>query len=186
MATLDPLGKMLPIIQTEPFSKHLREKAIQIAEKRVLITRFKGSVEEKDFSVPTNCEGFGRLHHFKLNQAPGWPLNPLPIQPASKSLGLPYADMMQVQVFQNAVCNWRCWYCFVDFELLSGDRRYSEFKTAGELIDLYKLEPDAPQVIDLSGGQPDLVPEWKHLDAGRTRKERRQQNLSMERRQPQQ
>lgn len=67
---------------------------------------------------------------------------------------------MQVQVFQNAICSWRCWYCFVDYDLLSGNQKYAEFKTAAELLDLYDAEPQAPRVIDLSGGQPDLVPEW--------------------------
>ena len=77
-----------------------------------------------------------------------------------KALRLPESEMIQVQVFQNAVCSWRCWYCFVDFELLSGDRRFSEFKTADQLLDLYLAEELRPLVIDLSGGQPDLVPEW--------------------------
>ena len=65
-----------------------------------------------------------------------------------------------MQVFQNAICSWRCWYCFVDFELLSANPDHSGFKSVEELIDLYLSEPDRPQVIDLSGGQPDLVPEW--------------------------
>ena len=163
MANVAPEGLAditLPIIQTEPFSKHLREKAIRLDRQAILITRFDGSGEERDFSVPTNCQGFGRIHHFRLHQGDGWPPNPLPIQPASRSLMIEAPDVMLVQVFQNAVCNWRCWYCFVDFALLAGDQRYSEFKTAKELIDLYEAEQLAPRVIDLSGGQPDLVPEW--------------------------
>ena len=32
--------------------------------------------------------------------------------------------------------------------------------SADELIDLYLAENDRPKIIDLSGGQPDLVPEW--------------------------
>jgi rRNA maturation endonuclease Nob1 len=39
-------------------------------------------------------------------------------QPASRKLGLAEADMMEAQVFQVASCNWRCWYCFVPYELL--------------------------------------------------------------------
>jgi uncharacterized Fe-S cluster-containing radical SAM superfamily protein len=75
-------------------------------------------------------------------------------------LKLPLADSLQVQVFQNAICSWRCWYCFVDFDLLSANPKFSEFKTSEELIDLYLAESIQPKVIDLSGGQPDLVPEW--------------------------
>jgi uncharacterized Fe-S cluster-containing radical SAM superfamily protein len=150
----------LPVINTDTFSHHLRERAIDVADRRILVTRFTGSQEEHDFSAPSNCDGFGRVHHFRRYQGEGWPTNPLPIDPAAKALGIPAPDVMQVQVFQNAVCNWRCWYCFVDFELLSGDRRYSELKSCEELLDLYRREPNASDVIDLSGGQPDLVPEW--------------------------
>ncbi|MGA2602977.1 MAG: radical SAM protein [Verrucomicrobiia bacterium] len=82
------------------------------------------------------------------------------MDPALHALGLPCSDEIQVQVFQNAICSWRCWYCFVDFDLLSANPRHSEFKTVEELIDLYLKEPNRPKIIDLSGGQPDLVPEW--------------------------
>ncbi|MGH2749407.1 MAG: hypothetical protein ACRDK3_00780 [Actinomycetota bacterium] len=68
--------------------------------------------------------------------------------------------MVRAQVFQNAVCNWRCWYCYVPFDLLSGNPKNSAMLTTRELVDLYLAEKDRPQVLDLSGGQPDLVPEW--------------------------
>jgi len=150
----------LPVINTESFSEHLRQRAIDLEGKKVLVTRFTGSQEEQDFSVPANCSGFGRVHHFRRLQQGIWPENPLPIDPAAKALGIEPPDSIRVQVFQNAVCNWRCWYCFVDFQLLSADRRYSEFKSSSELLDLYQEDKDAPSVIDLSGGQPDLIPEW--------------------------
>ena len=163
MATLNPKALMsspLSVINTDQFSNHLRDKAIDLEREEVLITRYTGSSEERDFSVPSNCDGFGRIHHFRKTQASGWPANPLPIDPAARALGVPSSDMLRAQVFQNAVCNWRCWYCFVDFDLLSGDRRYSAFKSCKELVDLWESEHDPPSVIDLSGGQPDLVPEW--------------------------
>ncbi|HET9395763.1 MAG TPA: hypothetical protein VFO36_06875, partial [Nitrospiraceae bacterium] len=68
--------------------------------------------------------------------------------------------LLRAQVFQNAVCNWRCWYCYVDFPLLSGNTAHSDMLSADELLDLFLAVEDRPQVIDLSGGQPDLVPEW--------------------------
>jgi uncharacterized Fe-S cluster-containing radical SAM superfamily protein len=84
----------------------------------------------------------------------------LPIDPASRKLGLARENLLKAQVFQNAACNWRCWYCFVPFNLLSASREYSGWLTAAEILDLYQRETDAPAVIDLSGGQPDLTPEW--------------------------
>jgi uncharacterized Fe-S cluster-containing radical SAM superfamily protein len=73
---------------------------------------------------------------------------------------MPTGDSLRAQAFQNASCNWRCWYCFVDFKLLSADQRFSRWTDTDDLIAKYLNEPDPPPMIDLTGGQPDLVPEW--------------------------
>ena len=148
-------------IDTEKFSKRLRERAIEKEKGRLLVTNFYNSMQEEDFTEAPNCEGYGRIRHFRRNTSPGWPPNPLPIDPASKALGLPLgAPQIRAQAFQFAACNWRCWYCFVDFKLLSADKRRSRFISADELVQMYRSEQNQPNVIDLTGGQPDLVPEW--------------------------
>jgi uncharacterized Fe-S cluster-containing radical SAM superfamily protein len=154
------LRMTINIIDTPHFSASLRRRGIDIENRRILITNFESSEEAKDFTVPPNCNGFGRIHHFRRDQPIPWPENPLPIDPAAKFLGLRQTDQLRAQVFQNAICSWRCWYCFVDYDLLSANPKFSEFKTAEELLDLYLAEPERAAVIDLSGGQPDLVPEW--------------------------
>lgn len=147
-------------IDTEKFSYNLRGKAIDLVNRKILVTKFQNSEQGNDLTLPPNCQGFGRIHHFKRNSSLGFPQNPLPLDPACVYLGLPGQNEMQVQVFQNAVCSWRCWYCFVDFSLLSGNPKHSEFKSVSELLDLYLSEEVRPAIIDLSGGQPDLLPEW--------------------------
>lgn len=148
-------------IHTDRFSSVLRERGVDKAARRVLLTRLTGSEQEKDLTKPTNCEGFGRIRHFSRETAVGWPPNPLPIDPAAKALGVQAGEAgMRAQVFQNAVCNWRCWYCYVDFPLLSGNPKHSAYLSAEEMLELYLAEDDRALVIDLSGGQPDLVPEW--------------------------
>lgn len=148
------------IIDTPRFSASLRGLGVDVENQRILMTNFNHSEEAKDFTVPPNCDGFGRIHHFRRDQPIPWPENPLPIDPAAKYLGLCRPQQVRAQVFQNAICSWRCWFCFVDFDLLSANPKFSEFKSAEELLDLYLAEPERPAVIDLSGGQPDLVPEW--------------------------
>ena len=148
------------LIDTDKFSEKLRAKAIDQSNKRILITNFFGSDQELDLSEPPNCNGYGRLRHFRLETTSGWPLNPLPIYPANKALQSSKNTELAAQVFQNSACNWRCWYCFVDFSLLSADPKRAGFFTARELIDLYLSEQNRPKVIDLTGGQPDLTPEW--------------------------
>jgi len=44
--------------------------------------------------------------------------------------------------------------------LLSANPERGEWLTATDLIDLHQSEEDPPTVIDLSGGHPELVPEW--------------------------
>jgi len=147
-------------IDTDRFAASLRARSLDLATKRVLVTRFTNSKQAGDLTVPPNCSGFGRVHHFVRDQGHDWPSNPLPIDPATRALGLPAGDLLRVQVFQIAACSWRCWYCFVDNDLLSANHRHSEFRTSQDLLRLYMLEEPRCGVIDLSGGQPDIVPEW--------------------------
>jgi len=126
----------------------------------VLLAQLADSEQEKDLSAPVNCEGFGRIRHFKMHRHEGWSVNPLPNIPAARALSKPPEELLRAQVFQIAACNWKCWYCFVDRDRTAADSRVSRFFTADELLDLYLLESERPYVIDLSGGQPGLVPEW--------------------------
>lgn len=152
--------KSLGVINTEKFSSELRRRSIDVDGRRILLTNFLGTEQEPDLTVPANCQGYGRVRHFRRQTSPGWPENPLPIDPASKALGLPAAGFLRSQVFQNAACNWRCWYCFVPFNLLAANPHHASMVDVGQMIDWYLAETDRPLVIDLTGGQPDLVPEW--------------------------
>ena len=149
------------VIDTERFAALLRDRAIDLDGGRVLISRLVGSDQERDLTEPANCDGYGRVRHFRRATAEGWPSNPLPIGPACKALGITAVpDVMNALVFQNAACAWRCWYCFVPEDLLSANQEKAAWFTADELVELYRNIPDAPRIIDLSGGSPDLVPEW--------------------------
>jgi uncharacterized Fe-S cluster-containing radical SAM superfamily protein len=147
-------------INTEAASARYREASVNLKNKQLLITNFHSTQQENDLSEPPNCNGFGRIRHFRRSSSNVWPSNPLPIDPACKALSLPAIDMIRAQVFQSAACNWRCWYCYVPFELLAANRKYSDWMSPSQLIDLYLEQPDPPPMIDLTGGQPDLVPEW--------------------------
>jgi len=147
-------------IDTEAASARYRAAAIDLAGRRILVTNFRDSEQEQDLAQPPNCNGFGRIRHFQRRTSTGWPANPLPIEPACRALRLPPTDQLPAQVFQNAVCNWRCWYCFVPFNLLSANHAHSDWLSADELIELYLAQDHPPPVIDLTGGQPDITPEW--------------------------
>jgi uncharacterized Fe-S cluster-containing radical SAM superfamily protein len=146
------------VIDTDAYSARLRPRAVNLTEGKLLVADFIGSGQEADLTQPANCGGVGRIRHFRRSTSSGWPDNPLPIDPASSFLGLSDSDELRAQVFQNAACNWRCWYCFVPFDLLGAAK--GAWVTPRELIERYASVDDRPPVIDLTGGQPDLVPEW--------------------------
>jgi uncharacterized Fe-S cluster-containing radical SAM superfamily protein len=148
------------VIPTDEFSARLRERAVRLDSGELLVSTFTGSGQEGDLTDPANCSGVGRVRHFHRSTSPGWPENPLPIDPALRFLGLAASDTIEAQVFQNAVCNWRCWYCYVPFNMLAGNEKRSAWITPRQLVDEYLALPDRPPMIDLTGGQPDLVPEW--------------------------
>ena len=148
-------------IDTRRASEHFRQRILNLDSGKLLISRLSGSQQEPDLTTPTNCDGFGRVRHFRWATSPGWPPNPLPTVPACHALGIPEPpSVMRAQVFQVAACPWRCWYCFVPYELLRADLSRSRWMSPRELIDLYLAQEDPPSIIDLSGGSPDLVPEW--------------------------
>ena len=110
------------MIDTDAVSARYREAAVRLAERRILVSDFRGSEQERDLTEPANCDGLGRIRHFRRQTSAGWPPDPLPIDPAARFLGLKPAHLLRAQVFQSAVCNFRCWYCFVPFSLLAATR----------------------------------------------------------------
>lgn len=147
-------------IRTDHMVSVMRRRIVDTDRRHVLVSRMEGSKQEHDLTLPPNANGIGRRRHFRRRSGPGWPDNPLPIVPASRWLGIEPPEVMQAQVFQLAGCAWRCWYCFVPFDLLSADTSKSVWMDASALVDLYLDQPDRPLILDLSGGSPDLAPEW--------------------------
>lgn len=151
---------MADYLDTDKVSESYRAKSIRLAERKLLISNFTGTDQADDLTKPPNCGGFGRIRHFRREPEPGWVPNPLPIDPASKALRLAPGTLLRAQVFQNAACNWRCWYCFVPFNMLDASSERASWMGAGDLVDLYLAEAERPPMIDLTGGQPELIPEW--------------------------
>jgi uncharacterized Fe-S cluster-containing radical SAM superfamily protein len=152
---------MATLLDSDELANRYRAKTIRLATRELLISRLSGSEQESDLSIPPNCDGYGRIRHFR-NDGPSsrWSPNPLPIEPARRALGLPATTVLRAQAFQNAACNWRCWYCYVPFNLLAADETRGGWLTPDALVQSYTEQVDPPPMIDLTGGQPDLVPEW--------------------------
>jgi uncharacterized Fe-S cluster-containing radical SAM superfamily protein len=136
----------------------MRQKVIDLESRRVLLADMRDSEEGSDSYADLNCGGFGRIRRYESfsihlhHSMPGKPMY----------RGLPERTPFFTQVLQLAGCNWRCWYCFVDDALLSADKARSRWFTVEETFDLFLQDQrfDDVSAIDLSGGQPDLAPEW--------------------------
>jgi uncharacterized Fe-S cluster-containing radical SAM superfamily protein len=147
-------------IEIDPISISMRDKVLNTNTKSILISNLKGSNQEKDIKKELNCDGYGRIRTFRLGDGIDWIQDPLPILPVNQYLNTNYMDSVEAQVFQLNACNYRCWYCFVDNANIAGRKESGKFFTTDELVDMYLSEKERAPVIDLSGGQPDLVPEW--------------------------
>ncbi len=138
----------------------LREKGIDLINRKIRLADIRDSAQANDLQLPPNCGGIGRVHHFRRFQGENWPEDPLPIDPATHYLNLPESDEITAEIFQCAICNFNCWYCFVDSNRINADPNNSKLLTVDEQIDQYLLLEERPPIVVLSGGQPDLVPEW--------------------------
>lgn len=142
------------------YSMRCREKVYQSEPRRFLLSRIEGSEQENDLSLPPNCGGYGRIRHFRRHLDINWN-DPLPMDPMSKSLNLETTDLVKAQVFQIAACNLSCWYCFVPQNLKSAQTGSSAWFSSDEMLGMFVEEKlDDIRLIDLSGGNPELVPEW--------------------------
>lgn len=151
---------MSSYLDTDKAAARYRQNILNLREQRILVTNYHGTEQEPDLTEPANCRGFGRVRHFTRHRHGDWVANPLPVNPATRCLRLAPADEIRAQVFQSAACNWRCWYCFVPFNMLSANKQYSSWLSVNELLDLMLEESDVCSMIDLSGGEPGLTPEW--------------------------
>ena len=147
-------------IDTDGYSARLRGMSVDVESRSVLVSRLEGTDQEADLSEPPNCGGLGRIWHLGADARDDLPGNPLPAEPARMRLGLPPNRRINAQVFQNAACNWRCWYCYVPFDLLKASPNHSVMMPVSDMVGAYASLPGRPPILVLSGGQPDLVPEW--------------------------
>ena len=87
----------LPVIDTDALSRAIRAAAVRPSKRRLLVTNFRGSEQEPDLTEPANCDGLGRIRHFRRQTSAGWPPNPLPIDPAARFLGVESSTLLRLR-----------------------------------------------------------------------------------------
>lgn len=139
--------------------ERMRDRLWIPESKSVLVSKIPQEELEGSTHAYINCDGYGIVRK-STTQRSEWPdIDILPGLVPSK-LEIPPEEAEWTQIFRIAGCNLRCWYCFVDFRFLKGDPNLGSFFSAPQLMDKYQEEEFQPKTIYLTGGQPDLVPEW--------------------------
>jgi uncharacterized Fe-S cluster-containing radical SAM superfamily protein len=146
-------------IDADKIAAALREKLIH--NNRILLVNFSESGQEKDISSGINCEGFGRKHTPPV-WSEKWIRTRERILPAATKLGVRAEEVSICQVFQVAGCNFRCWFCYLTDEMRQATCK-AGYLTTDEMLHKLLKDPSPPRVLVLSGGSPDLVPEWLPL-----------------------
>ena len=125
-----------------------------------LITEVGTSMKEKT-KLRVNCDGFGRIRIFKRKKYQDWVANPLPFEPYSIAMGKNSVNELAVQVFQIAKCNLNCWWCFIPDEYKNCNINHTKWFAVNDLLELFIRDTmGTVNVIDISGGNPELVPEF--------------------------
>lgn len=153
------------LIDSDRLATTMRARIFKPYSKQLLIANLRGTLEAQDSYTELNCDGLGRVRTFAnfLMHADGGDVTERSRIRRMLLEGYPQRNETRTQVFQLAGCAWRCWYCYVDEDRLSGDPRVGKWMNCDELVDLYFKGENPPDVLDLSGGQPDLVPIWPGL-----------------------
>ena len=138
----------------------LRKNLLAPPVRKILLANLQGSRQSEDEYTKINSNGYGRIReytnfqlHFDENQ------RPKRLSGVYRGQVIPKTGL-RTQVYQIAGCDLRCWYCFVDFQLLSASETHGRWFSALEIIENLALSGAMPSVIELSGGQVELVPEW--------------------------
>lgn len=127
---------------------------------KAFLAKIQGSEQEQDLTLPANCNGFGRIRHFRRFQYTDWIPDPLPIDPALNYLKRENSDILLTECFQIALCNLNCWYCFVPKAMKLGSETCGAWFSANQIIHEMLAADGLPQVIVLSGGNPEIAPAW--------------------------
>ncbi|HCC06718.1 MAG TPA: hypothetical protein DEP72_00935 [Clostridiales bacterium] len=138
----------------------LRSKIIDLDNKHIRLVRVGSTDQTKDIQLDTNFGGYGRIKSFKGEAKDNWPVNIIQLKEVCKNLSMPYSNKLKAQIFQLVGCDLRCWYCFVPNDSLKPNEDISDWVSAEEMIDAFVNQSETNQLIDLSGGNPALVPEW--------------------------
>lgn len=116
--------------------------------------------EETKKKLNVNLNDFGRIRTFYRKKFTDWNSDPIPLDIISEKLNYKELDKLDVQMLEVAKCNLHCWWCYLPDEIRRINDKYMEWFSPKELVDLILRDNKDCKSIYLSGGNPELVPEF--------------------------
>lgn len=136
-----------------------RERIIRPQTREVFLSKIPQADVEGSTHAYINCDGYGMVRR-STTQRSDWPDIDILPNLVPQKLGITREEAETTQIFRLGACNFRCWYCFVDFRYLKANPEHGDLTSVEKMIDLYQTQEHPPKIIYLTGGQPDLAPEW--------------------------
>lgn len=136
-----------------------RERIVRSQTREVFLSKIPQADVEGSTHAYINCDGYGMVRR-STTQRSDWPDIDILPNLVPQKLGITREEAETTQIFRLGACNFRCWYCFVDFRYLKASPEHGDLISVEKMVDLYQAQEYPPKIIYLTGGQPDLAPEW--------------------------
>ena len=133
--------------------------------------------EKEKRKLNVNCDEFGMIRIFQRNKFNDWNADPIPMDIISSKMQIKKLDNIPVQMFEVAKCNLHCWWCYLPKQLKNITEEYTKWFSVSELFNLFERENNDVKVIYLSGGNPELVPEFVYSFMKELDKRKRSQEI---------
>ena len=144
---------------------------------KFLMNKILTNTEKEKRKLNVNCDEFGMIRIFQRNKFNDWNADPIPMDIISSKMKTKKLDKIPVQMFEVAKCNLHCWWCYLPKQLRNITEEYTKWFSVSELFNLFERENNDVKVIYLSGGNPELVPEFVYSFMKELDKRKRSQEI---------
>ena len=131
-----------------------------LKKNKFLMSKIITNSDKEKRRLNVNCNEFGRIRIFQRKKFSDWNEDPIPMDIISNKMKIGKLNEIPVQMFEVAKCNLHCWWCYLPKQLRNITEEYTKWFSISELFDLFEGEHNNVKVLYLSGGNPELVPEF--------------------------
>ncbi|MBU0505665.1 MAG: radical SAM protein [bacterium] len=137
----------------------LRNRLITHDGEGVMVANLLGSLEEKDNPEQILMDGLARKKTSFIRGTRKWHEVLVPLKPAAQALKTEEEGCQESLLVQVGACNLRCWYCFVDVNLITGAKDYTKELSVDKVVE-YLKDHQQYKILHISGGEPLLSIEF--------------------------